>query len=236
MFNCTWSEYKNFITRDGMNGYIYRGQENSNWKLQTTFHREAETKNIDLPFYLNNIIPLIHQKIISEGFEVHNLNDIPNYNSCLSKLQHHGFPTPLLDWTYSPYIAAYFGILSKNKPESKYFSIYAFDYYKWIRNNYQPIDLLNTEPFVSTFVPYYNNNPRLISQKSILTVTNQNDIEEYLNYMSINQNSKYLYKINILRSEINTIQTDLNYMGIKENILFPKFDDICKMMKNNLFS
>jgi len=28
-------------------------------------------------------------------------------------LRHHGFPSPLLDWTYSPYIAAYFALAEK---------------------------------------------------------------------------------------------------------------------------
>ncbi len=231
----SWDDYKNFVSSNNIYNYIYRGQENSNWKLQTSFHREAEKRNMDLMFYTNNIIPLISQRIIAEGFEVHNMNDIQNYNSFLSKLQHHGFPSPFLDWTYSPYIAAYFGILSSSESESDTFSIYVFDHYKWVKNNYQPIDLLNKEPFVSTFMPYYNNNPRLISQKSILTVTNQNDIEEYLNFMGKHQQSEYLYKINILKSEINTIQKDLNYMGINKRSLFPKLDDICSMMKQSFF-
>ena len=166
------------------------------------------------------------------------MQDAHNYNSFLAKIQHHGFPTPLLDWTYSPYIAAYFAI--KNIPVSEsssgYFSIFIFDNIKWITTNYQPIDLTETAPFLSTFKPYYANNPRLITQNSILTITNIADIEAYLYQMRNTQGQIFLYKINIPRSEIPKIKKDLEAMGIHEKSLFPNLDDACREIKMNFFS
>lgn len=237
MTSWTWEQYKNWLKQNSADSYqyLFRGQENSNWILETSFHRISKSSNLNLEVYLNNIIPEVHNQMVSKGFEAYNLNDIQSFNSFLAKLQHHSFPTPLLDWTYSPYIAAYFGIKSTQEYISDYFSIYVFDYIKWIHNNYQPTNLLIKEPFVSTFKPYYFNNPRLISQNSILTITNLADIENYLISMGRGQNQQYLYKINISKSEISKIKEDLDYIGINDYTLFPNLEDICTIMKKNFF-
>ncbi len=231
----TWDQYKQWVSQNTRNNYnyLFRGQENPQWILQTTFHRYFP--HIQLPLYINNIIPEVHNQLVSQGFESHNLQDINGFNSFLAKLQHHGFPTPLLDWTYSPFISVFFAIknLQDHDLNSGYFSVYIFDYLKWISHTYQPVDLLNNNnPFVSTYRPYYANNPRLVTQQSILTITNVSNIESYLSQFNV----QYLYKINISRQEVHEIRNDLENMGVTENRLFPNFDNICTHLKNHFIS
>lgn len=232
----SWQDYKRWVFEHTINNhsFLFRGQENSEWKLKTSLHRINPSINMNI--YIHNIIPEIHNQLLSKGFEIHNLSEIYSFNSFLAKLQHHGFPTPMLDWSYNPYIAAYFAIQNTNpKVTSDYFSIYIFDYLSWIKLYFQPIDLLGQESFISTFKPYYQNNPRLIVQNSIMTITNVNDIESYLSYAENSKNSTYLYKINISKSEIATINNDLNNMGIVKDRLFPDLDQFCLDMKRNFF-
>jgi len=238
MENWTWQQYKQWISNNMQNGYqyLFRGQENPEWKLQTSFHRVTQNNpSITLPIYLHNIIPELNNILVSQGFENHLLYDSVNLNSFLAKLQHHGFPTPLLDWTYNPYIAVYFAIEKIITNFEGEFSIFIFDYIQWITTNFQPIDLYSSNYFVSTFKPHYTNNPRLVTQNSILTVTNVNDIQEYLINAEKSQGKKYLYKINIQKNEIYSIKRDLEAMGITSKKLFPNLDRLCVEMKNNFF-
>jgi len=220
--------------------YLFRGQKNPEWKLQTSFHRAIQNNpNITLEIYLQNIIPELNNILVSQGFENHLFYDPVNLNSFLAKLQHHGFPTPLLDWTYNPYIAVYFAIekidINDINDINGAFSIFIFDYIQWITTNFQPIDLRSPNYFVSTFRPNYANNPRLITQNSILTVTNVNDIQDYLINAGNQQNKIFLYKININKEEIPQIKSDLESMGITKKKLFPSFDKICNEMALNFF-
>jgi hypothetical protein len=239
MENGTWFQYKQWISENMQNGYqyLFRGQEKPEWKLQTSFHRAIQSNpHITLQIYLQNIIPELNNILASKGFENHFLNDPINLNSFLAKLQHHGFPTPLLDWTYNPYIAVYFAIEKIDESDSNgVFSIFIFDYIQWITTNFQPIDLMSPNYFVSTFKPNYANNPRLITQNSILTVTNVNDIQEYLIDAERQQGKKFLYKININKNEIPQIKLDLESMGITKKKLFPNLDEVCNEMASNFF-
>jgi FRG domain len=108
----SWREYKDYAA--GLTGrkYLFRGQ-NKPWRLRTSFHRAGRA---DLWRFIREDIPELHRHLSSKTKHVFNLA-IPDENGGFFNLiQHHGYPTPILDWTYSPYVASFFafrGITNK---------------------------------------------------------------------------------------------------------------------------
>lgn len=95
----------------------FRGQSDASWKLTPTIDRRlfvrGRTTNtsfgqqIRIPDYETQLLFKFQQ-------EAHQyrryLPDDSDIMSWLALMQHHGAPTRLLDWTWSPYVAAYFAI------------------------------------------------------------------------------------------------------------------------------
>lgn len=104
------------------NDLLFRGQADEEWPLATTLERQHGSKPFSLIEYLECAvrhseeiesftgaswkIPLWRD--LQQQVETHaTLGKIPAYDF-LIYLRHHGFPSPLLDWTASPYVAAFF--------------------------------------------------------------------------------------------------------------------------------
>ena len=106
----------------------FRGQSKSSYLLSSTLERKAKKMSVcDYYRKVNEVLPVIetHQdmkwdrpvdlcEITRPDYfddKIDNLVMLPGkllFGEFLAFLRHHGFPSPLLDWSESPYVAAYF--------------------------------------------------------------------------------------------------------------------------------
>ncbi|WP_215731676.1 FRG domain-containing protein [Methylomicrobium agile] len=128
----SWAEYKAIATSDlELDGaVIYRGQRLASWGLVSSVHRTALVRSIpDLKGYADYMLPRVHDALEAWVGRSWDLKHSLGLAEFLAFAQHNGFPTPLLDWTASPYIAAYFAFEGVNhfKPQSERVAIFAFN-------------------------------------------------------------------------------------------------------------
>lgn len=181
----TWEEFKSEISKqlDIDRTFVYRGQCNSEWYLSTTLHRTSKiVAHQDFLTYFDAIIPFVQEPIEAWDGTRRDLSDPFQMAEFLALLQHNGFPTPLLDWTFSPYIAAYFAIDGINhfSPQYEKISIYCFNQSEWLKSFKQTYHWEVEEPHVSMLNPTYRGNPKQMLQQGTFMFTNQGDIESHI--------------------------------------------------------
>lgn len=214
--------------------YYFRGHRRTDWKLQTTFQRYAELINLPLNDYIHRVLPEVAYQVSSlENYSI-NLKEPDDLGVFLAQLQHHGFPTPLLDWTLSPYIAAYFAFkdIDPRNPDTKFVDIYIFDIGEWSKDYTQPFNFDSGAPFISAYRPKAIHNPRMSRQLGVTTATNIPDLLAYLTGFQ----KHYLYRTQIPVNERKVVMNELNLMGINSMTMFPDLTGLCDAMKEVFFN
>jgi hypothetical protein len=108
------------------------------WRLDTTLERRIPA-GISVVDYYRTIFRIVPEiaTYVGTSWELPSLSDIdtwckdydqftlkpPPAYECLAYLRHHGFPSPLLDWTSSLYVAAYFAF---SQPVGDHVAIFIF--------------------------------------------------------------------------------------------------------------
>jgi hypothetical protein len=125
--------YNEFSKKSDM---LFRGQREAKWMLYSKLQRFWVTENltkteINYQKFLEKLVVEGKKKYGDKIFELYKTPnaDTENDIAVLSYLQHHGCPTPLLDWTYEFNIALYFALdgleLPKGSAEiEEYVSVY----------------------------------------------------------------------------------------------------------------
>jgi len=234
----TWDEFKVRVHKLETRRFIFRGQ-NQTWRLRTSFHR---THRANLFTFMNEDIQILHRTLSGRTKHIFNL-EVPQQNGAFfNMLQHHGYPTPILDWTHSPYVAAFFAFRTitseeskKSKNKNKHVRIFFLDRKSWTADIPQVVLLnISLEHFsVSEFMAL--NNDRVIPQQGIATITNVDDIEKYIERTEQHRAKKYLQAVDLPWSSRDQVMTDLSLMGITAGSLFPGIDGTCEEMRERHF-
>lgn len=231
-----WNDYKGHVTTLEGRRYLFRGQREP-WRLRTSFHR---TGRADLSRFLSEDIPILHRHLSARTKHIFNL-EIPDENGAFFNLvQHHGYPTPLLDWTYSPYVAAFFAyrevprVTAQSPIDSQKVRIFVFDQVKWKSTLNQVRQLIIPGPHVSIGEFIAIENERMIPQQAASTITNIDDIETYITSKE-SDGKKFLEAIDLPVSSRKTVMQELSYMGITAGSLFPGLDGACEELRERNF-
>jgi len=229
----SWEEFKEYASNVSKRRYIFRGQKEP-WKLRTSFHRNGR---YNLRRFINEDAARLHRSLSSKTKHLFDLNIPVQYGAFLNLAQHHGYPTPLLDWTYSPYVAVFFAFrhVPKNTLEEKSVRIFVFDQEQWGKDFNQLTSLDVPTPHLSLSEFLAIDNERVIPQQSVTTVTNIDDIETYIRTKEADRQSKYMWAFDIPWTERSKVMNELSYMGITAGSMFPGIDGVCEELRERMF-
>ena len=225
----SWQDFKSKIQDFSKSKYIFRGQKEP-WRLRTAFHRRGRYR---ISEFATRDVKQLHKKLTAITKHYFDLS-VPDQNGAFFNLvQHHGYPTPLLDWTYSPYVAAFFAFRDwlSNSNKDGYARIYCFNQAAWVKRYPQSQNLDPAFPHLSVMEFIAINNPRLVPQQSVTTVTNLDDIEAYILDREAETRTKYLQAFDIPASDRSEAMQDLRFMGITAGSMFPGIDGVCEELR-----
>lgn len=87
----------------------------------------------------------------------------------------------------------------------------------------------------SLFGPIGINNPRMVPQQALPSISNVDDIEGYLAERENDRQKTYLTVIDLPKSERSKIMQELAIMGITAGSLFPGLDGACEQLRERYF-
>jgi hypothetical protein len=218
--------------------WLFRGHADSRWMLQPSVHRGYSPQQ---ERYLTNEFRV---RASGRHFSCPLSNDYPAW---LALMQHYGLPTRLLDWTYSPLVAAFFSVhpdyVLRNTVENRNASIWVLDPGKL--NESQgfeplifPLDAASYEPMIA---PAFKNrvepdtvgvamalehDPRIQLQQGAFTIHSSRTPLNLLQGADT-----WLYKFIIMNEDIHNFFEELTLLGIRKYTLFPDLSALTSELK-----
>jgi len=235
----SWTEFLSFTAESPYHNWAFRGQRDASLPLFSAVSRYLMTYKIDRQSWRQQeerILRIFKRKAI------HFLDHVPDPADdfqWLALMQDHGAPTRLLDFSWSPYVAAFFAL--HNTTEDAI--IWACNPFEIERNKkldmsgpdeFRKHILSATKPFVWIGEPHAMNR-RLIAQSGTFLVPSVLDqpIEDILAGYPNPQGTliKFILPLNKIRDKG---MRELYKMNITQASLFPDLDGLARSLAYEL--
>ena len=249
----SWDKLEEILNTKKYRKWIFRGQSDASWDLISGYLRYARNiKTITTPDQ-KRLGPMnMHEKNMFKKFQAHahlyltNLPPKTDTIEWLALMQHHGTPTRMLDWSFSPYVALFFAVESADKQFSLYcmkpdeFRSADEDYFGKLGEDLDTlkkkvfIDKRGNKNFLYAYEPKFQHE-RLVSQQALFTISSSNyeSYEQILSNYTLDESA--IIKLNFQPSLIPEIMKKLSIMNINAATLFPGLDGFCRSLKHQLF-
>jgi hypothetical protein len=228
---------------------VYRGAKDAEWPLLTSLdrlgganspHTKAHLEEHILRTFIRYSRPYVQQPQ-------------PNEWELLVIAQHHGVPTRLLDWSYSPFIAAHFATLNPNpsgdrviwkldwKKVHEYFDfeplaflIEDLDEVLRGKGHDSPWDLFKTDGSERTAFACLFDPPavdvRLVAQSAAFTLCSDKtqSFDRFLQKCGL---SSALTRYVIPAERVDCVRDQLDLCGVDERKIFPDLDGVAEQVR-----
>jgi hypothetical protein len=244
----SWRDFTNLLESDFFNRHgvqlVFRGHRRHDWGLMPTLGR-VTTNGIITELLADGQLDRFKRAVRGR------LNDTALVNEddeLWSVGQHHGLMTPLLDWTYSPYVALFFAFHKEDDRDEKdnpYRAVYVLNKSFLVDNE--------TETGIRVFEPRKDHHGRLVNQAGLFTfspfdATLENKLtdvladeegftDEELRSASEEEQpeilARYICKIYIRNEERDACVRHLRRMNVHHASLFPDLigaSDYCNIL------